>query len=208
MPLQNRVTPDGEIIAHPARGQFMGNRGCLHDDRTIVRRWNTRLWITCLTSFAGRRRPLMTPGRYTELFFLDEAVALAAGHRPCAECRRGDFERYVGFWCEGLGGPRPRPPEIDATLERARVDRRAKRQVTFEADLADLPDGSFIRHSGETRPLLVLGDRLFPYDPVGYDAPLERSGSAKVTVLTPRPNLAVLAAGYRPVVHPSAAGAA
>ncbi len=209
MPLQNRVTPDGEIIAHPARGLFMGNRGCLHDDnRTIVRRWNTRLWITCTPTWPGIRRTLMKPGRYTELFFLDEAVALAAGHRPCAECRRADYNRYVAFWCEALGGPRPRAPEMDEALERARIDRRARRQVTFEADLSDLPDGSFVRMPGDPRALLVLGDGLFPYDPDGYGPPLPRPSSAAVTVLTPQPNVAVLKAGYRPVVLPSAKGAA
>jgi hypothetical protein len=206
MPLQNRVTPDGRIVTHPARGLLMGNRGCLHDATgRIVRPWATKLWIACRLEFAGRRRPLIQPGRYTELFFLDEAVALAAGHRPCAECRRADYDRFLGFWCAATGESRPRAQDLDATLDGARVDRRAKRQVTHEAELAGLPDGSFVRLAGVEAPLLVLGDTVRPYDPAGYGPPIERPAGARVTVLTPRPVVAVLRAGYRPVLHGSAA---
>jgi hypothetical protein len=205
--LQNRVTPEGAIIAHPARGLFMGNRGCLHDEyRRIVRPYGGKLWITCLTAFSGRRRTVMTPGLYTELFFLDEAVALAAGHRPCGECRRADYERYIGSWRKATGGPRPKAGEMDEALDAARIDRRTKSQLTIEAELASLPDGTFIRYPGESRPLLVCGEALFPYDLAGYGDPYRRPASATVTILTPAPNVAVLLAGYRPRLHPSAMG--
>jgi hypothetical protein len=117
MPLQNRATPFGVIVASEARGNLMGNRGCLHDDNRALsrRRWTTRAWVTCLLSFKGRRRQLMRPGHYTELFFLDEATALAAGHRPCAECRREAFRRFVDGWARGAGcaGERVRAADMD-----------------------------------------------------------------------------------------------
>src|SRR4051794_26424644 len=99
MPRQNRVTPSGDIITTPERGTLMGNRGVLHDaDARIVRRWQGKRWIACVLEFKGRWRPVMAPGRYTELFFLDEATALAAGHRPCAECRRRRFDEFRDTW--------------------------------------------------------------------------------------------------------------
>src|ERR1700694_3932569 len=99
MPLPNRVTPFGEIVAAPGRGLLTGNRGILHDpDRTIVRDSQVRRWIACRVEFRGRHRDIMTPGSWTELFFLDEATALAAGHRPCAECRHADYRRFQSAW--------------------------------------------------------------------------------------------------------------
>lgn len=206
MALQNRVTPAGEIIADPARGLFMGNRGILHDDaqRLGKARWRHRNWITCLLEFKERRRDVMSPRRYTELFFLDEAVALAAGHRPCAECRRERYRVFLAAWREGAGqgDPLPRARELDAVLHVARVDPATRRQRTYRAELAGLPDGVFIRL--EDAPLLVLGDRLLPWTPGGYGAAIARPSGGPVTVLTPRPTVAAMIAGYRPALHSGA----
>jgi hypothetical protein len=202
MTRQNRVLPTGEIVADPARGMFTGNRGVLHDDhgRIGAARWRHPHWITCVLALPGRPpRPLMAPGRWTELFFLDEAVSLAAGHRPCAYCRREAFARFRAAWAAAdLQGHRA--PEIDAVLHSARV-RRDRRQVTHDADAADLPDGAFVLCRGS--PHLVIGPKLLPFEPSGYGAPEPRP-SGTVTVLTPAPTIAVLRAGYRPDLHPSA----
>ena len=206
MPLQNRVTPWGEIIADPARGLFMGNRGILHDDarRLGKARWRHSNWITCLLEFKGRRRDVMRPRRYTELFFLDEAVALAAGHRPCAECRRERYHAFLAAWTAGAGhdGPPPTAPELDAALHAARIDPGTRRQRTFRTELAGLPDGVFIRL--EDVPLLVFGDRLLPWPPGGYGDAIARPSGGPVCVLTRWPAVAAITAGYRPELHPSA----
>lgn len=206
MPYRNRVTPEGEIIAHPSKaGLFMGNRGILHDDAgNIVRPHALPAWITCLLHFKDRGPPvpLVSPGRYTRLFFLDEAVALAAGHRPCGECRRRDYAAFRAAWAAATDGGLPSPREMDRTLHAARIVPRRRMKRTFEADLADLPDGTFLRTA--TGPALILGDRLVPWTPDGYGRPLPRRGAGRATVLTPAPTVAVLRAGYRPVLHPSA----
>jgi len=210
MPLQNRVTPTGDIIVDPSRGLFMGNRGILHDDakRLGRARWRHRHWIVCLLSFSGRQRAIMQPHRYTELFFLDEAVALAAGHRPCAECRRDRFRAFLAAWAKGTGhdGAAPDAAALDAMLHAARVDARSRRQITWRTRLADLPDGTFIRLGAEADiARLLLGGALFAWTPAGYRDPQTRPPTAMVTVLTPRPTVATLAGGYVPVVHPTAA---
>jgi hypothetical protein len=210
MPLQNRVTPTGAIVADPARGLFMGNRGILHDDRKRLgrARWRHKHWIICALEFRGRRRRVMEPRRYTELFFLDEAVALAAGHRPCAECRRDRFHAFRACWANGTGhaGALPKAAELDAALHVARVDSRRRRQATWEARLADLPDGTFIHlGDGDDVPRLVLGDALPGWTPAGYRNVVTRPGATLVNVLTPRPTVSALAGGYMPELHPSAA---
>jgi len=211
MPLQNRVTPEGDFIADPSRGLFMGNRGILHDDakRLGHARWRHTHWIVCLLAFRGRQRAIMQPRRYTELFFLDEAVALAAGHRPCAECRRDRFRAFLACLAKGAchDGALPNAAALDAMLHAARVDGRSRRQVTWRSCLADLPDGTFIRlDDGDDMPRLVLGDTLYGWSPAGYrDAVRRLQGSSSVTVLTPRPTVTALAGGYRPEIHPSAA---
>ena len=199
MPLQNTVTPGGEIIADPARGTLMGNRGILHDAQQRLGRvrWRHPNWICCLLAFKGRRREVMTPHRYTELFFLDEATALAAGHRPCCECRREDFRRFQAAWRRALG-PDASAGAIDRALHRARVEPRTRRQIRFEAALDDLPDGTFVLLPDAPSPLLVQGEWLHPWHPGGYRPPRER-GSGRATVLTPVPVIAVLRAGYQPV---------
>jgi len=206
MPLQNRVTPMGDIIADAARGTFMGNRGILHDagKRLGTARWRHRSWICCVLGFKDRRREVMAPGRYTELFFLDEATALAAGHRPCCECRRGDFRAFQAAWRRALDTPDVSASAIDRVLHEARVDRRTRGQIRFEAPLDDLPDGAFVLLPDTiSNPLLITGKRLLPWRPAGYGAPRRRPPRAPCLVLTPRPTVAVLRAGYTATLHPT-----
>jgi hypothetical protein len=200
MPLQNRVTPFGEIVALAGRGLFTGNRGILHDDqRRIVRSYQVRRWITCRLEYRGIRRTLMRPHSWTELFFLDEATALSAGHRPCAECRREDYRRFRRLW-ETEHGASTSADLIDAELHAHRIAERTKR--TYRAELARLPDGVFIVVDGCAR--LVRGARLLLWSDSGYADALPRPVRAQVAVLTPRPTVDVLRAGYVPAVHPSA----
>jgi hypothetical protein len=208
MPLQNRVTPFGEIVSAAARGLLMGNRGILHnDDRRLgSARWQHPHWVTCRLEFRGRRQEVMRPGAYTQLFFLDEAVALAAGHRPCAHCRRAAYEAFVSAWMKASGGAnRPRAAELDWQLHRERVEAQTRRQISYPATIDELPDGTFVTLPGKpAAPYLVLGEQLLPWTAEGYRAARERPSGLEVTVLTPRPTVAALAAGYRPQLHPSA----
>jgi hypothetical protein len=207
MPLQNRVTPTSEIIADAARGTLMGNRGILHDtDRRLGgARWRHPHWICCRLRFKERRREVMAPRRYTELFFLDEATALAAGHRPCCECRREDFRRFQAAWRSAFGAGTDAAGAIDRTLHNARIDPRTRRQTRFEATLDDLPAGVFILLADDPRTsLLILADRLLPWRPAGYGRPRPRPAASRCLVLTPRPSVATLQAGYAPAIHPSA----
>ena len=210
MPLQNRVTPAGDIIATSHRGLLMGNRGgAFHlPDRTLgSRRWASRQWIACVLAFKDRHRPaMMQPHRYTELFFLDEATALAAGHRPCFECRRRDAEQFAMLWAHARGWPAPaRAPEMDLVLQAERVGRHGQK-VTFMAQLGSLPVGSFIRlaNAPEAVGYLVQEDRLLAWSPAGYGKSTPLNRRRQVEVLTPRSVVAVLSAGYRPMLHPSA----
>lgn len=208
MPRQNRVTPAGEIIATPARGRLMGNRGCLHNDRgQVVRLFRGQRWIFCQLEFKGRRRSLMAPGHYTELFFLDEATALAVGHRPCKECSRARYQAFVAAWLranpEPAGGPGLTAAGLDAMLHRARLNNGQK--LTYPESLARLPPGCFITFENQEQPYLVLADRLLPWQPEGYGPALARPDVQIVRVLTPRPVVRLLAlGGYRPDIHPSA----
>lgn len=202
MTRQNRVSPTGEIVALDERGTLTGNRGCLHDaqGRLGAARWRHAHWISCELSYKGWRRPIMAPNRWTELFFLDEAVALAAGHRPCALCRRADWLAFRSAW-DSAFGTRPAAPEIDRILHAARVDSRSRAHRRHEAAAEGLPGGTFILRDGT--PALVTSSGLRPWRPGGYGPPLPRP-AGPFTVLTPRPLVAVLAAGYRPRLHPSA----
>ena len=199
MPLQNRVLPTQDIVADPGRGLLMGNRGCLHgaDRRLGTTRWRSKAWITCVLDFQGRRRDPMPPGRWTALFFFDEAVALAAGHRPCAYCRRRDFLLYADAWGRHL-----RAPEMDAVLHSQRVESRTRRQRTTTQNLADLPDGAMVRLDGSQA--LVLGRQVLPWSWEGYGEPLRPAAPLEVETLTPPANLLVLQGGYAPLLHPSA----
>ena len=200
MPLQNRVTPFGEIAALPGRGNMMGNRGILHDEhRRIVRPWQVRRWIACVLEFRGRTRAVMQPHRYTELFFLDEAAAFAAGHRPCAECRNADYKRFRGLWLGRFGGGGS-AGEMDDALHAARLAGRAKR--TYPAELRELPDGAYV--AIDAKAWLVWDAALLEWSDGGYGVRRPRPARAEVEVLTPEPAAAVLAAGYVPGVHRSA----
>ena len=226
MPRQNRVTPHGELIAVADRGMFWGNRGGLHDPAgRLVRYSRGRAWAICVLEFKGRRRQQWAPNRLTELFFLDEATGLAAGHRPCGECRYRDYQAFKRAWAAAHGGGVPGVAEIDARLHADRLlpvgQRPAGRQPdgrqpdgrlagaevrrTYTAELAGLPDGTMIEADGA--PFLVHGGGLLAWTPGGYvssRAAVPPPGLA-VTVITPRATVAVLAAGYRPLIHPSAA---
>ena len=205
MPLQNRVTPLGDLIADPARGLVYGNRGCLHDATgTIRRRYAVRRWIACRLEFRGwQRGPLLQPGRFTELFFLDEATAFAAGHRPCALCRHDDYRRFVAFWRDRHGDPAG-ADDIDARLHAERIDPASKGQRHHTAPARDLPDGAFVVHEGA--PYLVLGADLLRWSPGGYDRRVARP-RGPVETITPPSLIALLATGWEgavPLLHPSA----
>jgi len=206
MPLQNRVDPFGELCAVPARGLLFGNRGGrIHrDDRTLTRRrWTSRRWICCVLSFKGRHRVVWGRG-YTELFFLDEPTALAAGHRPCFECRRADANAFAAAWptARHLPSP-PDADEMDVVLHAERLDGRAKRRHRVAID--DLPDGAMIVLPDEpARAYAVRGDSLLPWTPDGYGRAQNRLRGILVEALTPPATIAVLTAGYRPQWHPSA----
>ena len=204
MPLQNRVTPFGDLVAHPSRASlFVGNRGIIHDPatRTLIGRcWTTRSWIVCACSFKDRdRTPIWTRNSWTELFFLDEATALAAGHRPCFECRRDAARAFAAAWAKGNGTDLPRAGEMDAALHGERLYGRGRR--LHPPNAAALPDGAVVA-AGDAA-LLAAGNRWFRWDFDGYtpaEAPARIEG-----VLTPPSTLGALRGGYRPELHPSAA---
>jgi len=203
MPLQNRVDPFGELFTAPARGTFMGNRGGRFHTaaRTLTaRRWASRQWICCALAFKGRHRDVW--GRfYTELFFLDEPTALAAGHRPCFECRRGDAENFAEHWRTAHHlRSRPRVAEMDQVLHSERLQERANRRHRRSIDT--LPDGAFIVMDGKA--FAIRGGALLHWTPEGYDARMPRPHGSIVDVLTPPAIIGVLAAGYQPCWHPTA----
>ena len=205
-PRRNRVTPLGDIVAIPLRGAWTGNRGCLHRGTDVVRFHGGSLWITCALRFKDWRLPQWAPGRFTVLFFHDEAVALAAGHRPCALCRRADYNAYRDAWVasEG-GGTRPSAAEMDRRLHGERIVRGTHRRRLHGMSWRDLPDGAFVLL--DDAPALVLGDALVPWTVGGYGAaaPQPRSGSA--TVITPPASVGALRSGYRPQIDPEALAA-
>ena len=200
MALQNRVTPRGEIIETPARGTIMGNRGILHDDdRRIVRTSRNTMWLICRLEFKGRRRPLMSPGTYTELFFLDEAVALAAGHRPCGECRRMQYRAFIEAVNDGVETRLDGPRDLDRRLNESRRAPRTKDR------LADLPNGVFVSLDDDDF-WLVWDGSLHRWSPGGYldDVAIDDAGVETVAVVTPQLTVAALRHGYSPEVHRSA----
>ena len=202
MSRQNRVTPRGELIAVPDRGMFWGNRGVLHDPQgRLVRYSRGRAWAICVLEFKGRRRQQWAPGRLTELFFLDEATGLAAGHRPCGECRYLDYQAFKRAWAAASGAGVPGADEIDTRLHHDRLAAPGIRR-TYEAPLAELPDGAMVELAGA--PWLVYGGALLAWTAGGYRERRVAGQASPVTVITPRATVAVLAASYRPVIHPSA----
>jgi hypothetical protein len=201
MPLQNRVTPLGELIATPERGLVYANRGCIHDAAGQVRphRHPTRRWIACRLEFNGRRRsPLMAPGKFTELFFLDDATALAAGHRPCGECRYADYNHLTEMWAE-LHPGQIGADAIDEQLDSERRDPRTRHRRFHEAEFSGLPDGTFVLHAGD--PHVVSGSELLCWSPAGYTARRPRpADSAPATVITPPSLVALLGTERTPLV--------
>ena len=207
MPKQNRVTPFGELLATECRGTLMGNRGCLHDEQQRVRRpFACKRWIYCVLQFRGRHRTVMAPGRYTELFFLDEATALAAGHRPCAECQRARYLLFREHWASANPGefssPLPGADDMDRALHAERVEgRRGKR--TYRERLSRLPNGVMV--AGEDGgAFLLLKHGLLPWSAGGYGPALPRSAGAEVRVLTPPSVVRAIARGFPVGTYPSA----
>ncbi len=202
MPLQNRVRPDGEIVASRERGILMGNRGGkLHDPatRTLVRTQSSRQWISCVLEFKSRRRQVMGSG-YTELFFMDEVTALAAGHRPCFECRRKDALAFGSAWQSAYGlASAPSAPFMDKSLS---AERRGKggAKITWTDSAGNLADGTMIRVDGQI--LAVRNRQLWPWSPAGYGASIPLDVNLEVEVLTPPSIARILHAGYQPIWHP------
>ncbi len=203
MPRQNRVTPFSTLIATPARGTLTGNRGCLHDDHQQIHRpYLGKRWIICLLEFKGRKRPMMTPGRYTELFFLDEATALAAGHRPCAECQRERFNLFRERWASTFEDMARTPLPAAIVLDEILHKERTSQTHTFHDSIENLPDGTFVTDDEQTA-YLVMKHQVLRWSPAGYEQP-ETPLRYPVRVLTPPSVVRTLARGYPVGIHASA----
>jgi hypothetical protein len=203
MPMQNRVTPSGEIVSTPQHGLFTGNRGIIHDPATrtlLSRRWSSKAWLTCVCEFRGRRRDVMGTRSWTELFFLDEATAFAAGHRPCFYCRREDAKRFRAAWERGNGRSGVRALEMDEVLHRERLDGKAKRLHALPMPREKLPDGAMVQAAGES--YLIARGRALLWSFDGYREVATQPRDA--ALLTPPSTLRTFSAGYRAVLHPSA----
>ena len=194
MPDRNRVTPMGEIESFALRGAWTGNRGILHQGREIVRLHASDLWITCALEFRERWHEQWRPHHFTWLYFHDEAVSFAAGHRPCAECRRASYNAYRDAWADGLGVDTPSAKEINRRLHGERIFRGTHRRRLHELPWAGLPDGAFV--VADDGPALVVGDRLAPWTRAGYRGALRRPARGTATVITPLATVAALQAGY------------
>jgi len=202
MPLQNRVTPFGDIVAIAQRGLFTGNRGIIHDPATktlLRKRWASKAWLVCVCEYKGRRRAVMGGRSWTELFFLDEAVALAAGHRPCFFCRRQSAEAFRDAWTKARGGAVPFAAEMDAVLHEERLDHGRKRLHAMPGGVSELPDGAVIAAAGEA--YTIVRGRAFRWSAQGYEG--VRQISRVGGLLTPPSTLLAIRAGYRPALHPA-----
>lgn len=195
MPERNRVTPTGEIIATPLRGAWTGNRGILHEGHDIVRFHAGNLWITCALRFRNRRREQWAPHHWTSLYFHDEAVSFAAGHRPCAECRRESYRAYRDAWTEGLGVPPPTAGEMNRLLHSERIHRGTHRRRYHDLAWRDVPEGAFVLTEDRV-PALVLDRHLTEWTREGYGRHRELPSAGTAPVITPPATLAVLRAGY------------
>jgi hypothetical protein len=200
--LQNRVDPFGNIIMTKARGAWMGNRGILHnDEQEVLRPYKLNAWITCKLDFKGRRREVMAPKRYTELFFLDEATSFAAGHRPCFECRRNDYNRFKTLWLKGNPqynfDEKTTIKEIDDILHQERMDDN-NTKVTYEENVDAIPNGTFVLI--DNKPYLVFGKNIYLWTPFGYEKGMALPNVEKLTVLTPRSIVNTFRAGYLPQI--------
>ncbi len=193
-PARNRVTPMGEIEAIPLRGAWTGNRGILHAGREIVRFHASDLWITCALEFRGRWHEQWRPHHYTFLYFYDEAVSFAAGHRPCAECRRESYNGYRAAWADGLGATLPSAKQVNRQLHGERILRGSHRRRIHRLPWHDLPDGTFVLL--DDAPALVLGDLLREWTHAGYEGRRTRPTRGTADVVTPPSTVAVLRAGY------------
>ena len=206
-PLQNRVDPFGQLIRTPGRGAWMGNRGLIHNEhRQIIRPFRLKAWITCVLEFKGRHREVMTPNQYTELFFLDEATAFSAGHRPCAECRRADFNRFKAAWVQGnplyMYDMRTPIGDIDEILQRERINMKGVK-FTYREKRGDLPAGSFIEYNG--KPYMIrFPNRVILWTPFGYTDSIKLPHTTEVNVLTPRSIVNAYRSGYLPQINESA----
>jgi hypothetical protein len=201
-PARNRVTPTGDIVAIPLRGAWTGNRGILHRDREIVRFHGSDLWITCALQFKGRHQEQWRPGHYTFLFFHDEAVSFAAGHRPCAECRRPSYNAYRSAWATGLGVELPSARDMNRQLHRERLVPGTHQRRIHELRWNDLPDGTFVLLDGV--PAVLVGDHLAEWAHDGYGRRRVRPRAGLVAALTPPSTVAALRAGYEAQIDPSA----
>ncbi|NNC10892.1 hypothetical protein HII28_03230 [Planctomonas sp. JC2975] len=202
MPERNRVTPMGDIIASPLRGAWTGNKGRIHEGHEIVRFHSGKLWIVCALEFRRRWQEQWKPHHYTFLFFHDEAVAFAAGHRPCAECRHGAYVDYVDAWHDSLGGQRPTAAGVNDRLHAERLQPRSHRRRVHAVSWTDVPDGAFVLDDGAPR--LVLGDALVEWTPTGYAGRSRRPSRGTAAAITPPATLAVLRAGYPVQIDASA----
>lgn len=202
MAARNRVTPTGDIVAAELRGAWTGNRGILHRERELVRFHTSDLWITCRLEFRGRWREQWRPGRYTYLFFHDEAVSFAAGHRPCAECRRADYTAYRDAWVSALGGPLPSAKDMNRHLHGERIVRGTHRRQLHLMPWSGLPAGAFVMAADG--PALVLDSSVVPWTLAGYGAARPRPAHGEVEVVTPPATVAVLRAGYPVQIDASA----
>lgn len=203
MPLQNRVTPHGEFIATKERGTMMGSRGVLHEDKQIIRKSGYNGWITCLLNFQNIRREVMSERGYTELFFLDEATAFAAGHRPCFECQRKRFNEFKNAWVETnaalYGLDNPYMPEIDKVLHKERIHKQGK--VTYQDSSSNVSNGAFIEH--KEKAYLKWDNRYFEWTAGGYVSAIKIHGNQQVKVLTPKSIVRCFKNGFIPKVHDS-----
>lgn len=202
-PARNRVTPSGDIRAIPLRGAWTGNRGVLHAGHEIVRFHASDLWITCALQFQGRWREQWLPHRYTHLYFHDEAVSFAAGHRPCAECRRESYNAYRASWASGLGTDIPSARQMNRELHAERIVRGTHRRRVHELPWIDLPDGTFVLL--DTAPAIVIGAALIEWTTQGYGRRHPRPTGGSAGVITPPSSVATLRAGYPLQIDPSAA---
>jgi hypothetical protein len=194
VPEQNRVTPEGEMVAIALRGAWTGNRGIVHDGHRIVRSHASDLWITCALQFRGRWSQQWLPHHFTWLYFYDEAVSFAAGHRPCAECRREAYRAYRDAWADALGVPPPSAKQMNRELHRERIVRGTHTRRFHSLRWSELPDGVFVRVAGG--PAVIVDDHLTSWTRTGYGARSRRPRGGEAEVVTPPSSVAALGAGY------------
>jgi hypothetical protein len=204
-PMRNRVTPWGDIVAIEQRGAWLGNRGILHEGTDVVRYHRSQLWITCRLEYRDWRLAQWQPHHFTVLYFFDEAVSLAAGHRPCALCRRADYDAFRWAWAGRAGAPPPTraglaglpaAKELDRQLHQERIVRGSHRRRLHPMGWSTVPAASFVALDGQ--PYLVLADSLARWTPQGYRDQRSRPRTGTAEVITPPSTVAALRGGYRP----------